>query len=254
MLSIFLFLILGDFFAFSAFYYTTNFLNLPENATISDWINSAEEFCQLDYKELEERYGNSSDWKYINDYCFNSAYYLNVLLAYGFPQNQSRITFASSLKNVELSWTLGAMIYEANLLPCKTYFPFFNYFLKRKKKKGVKTKNSISFWLLPSVVRWLLSLCWLWWYILPEKEEMIMLNFKFYFWKGIKMKRNKIAKGIDFQIKQKFFILIGKKTNRSNYKKPNHFYWFENERNCCFDGVKGKKHNLRDVFWFQWIS
>jgi len=33
--------------------------------------------------------------------------------------NQSNIVFLDKLRNTELGWTLGAMIYEANLLPIK---------------------------------------------------------------------------------------------------------------------------------------
>ncbi|KAJ9067650.1 Guanosine-diphosphatase [Entomophthora muscae] len=77
----------------------------------------AEEVCSnLDIDAYTEKFSKHSDDSDFNNYCFMAAYIVNMLeTGYGLPLDRT-IRFASSVRGADVGWTLGAMIYEANLL------------------------------------------------------------------------------------------------------------------------------------------
>lgn len=51
-----------------------------------------------------------------DQFCFNAAYIINLLnIGYGFSKDHT-LHFSQKISGVDIGWTLGAMLYEVNLL------------------------------------------------------------------------------------------------------------------------------------------
>lgn len=104
--------------AFTAFQYTTSFLGLPDTTTVASIQSAGSNFCAIPWTDVIRQYTDPNIAPFLNTYCFNAAY-VSALLArgYGFSVTDSELTFAQSVDGVEAGWALGAMTYEAGLLP-----------------------------------------------------------------------------------------------------------------------------------------
>ena len=108
----------GPFIAFSAFVYMTEFFNLPPSSTLIDISVAGNTFCSLNWTELQQEYGSNPSWDYVTTYCFLNVYAVALLHhGYGLPLHSHEVTYLDSIGEVELSWTLGAMLSAADLLP-----------------------------------------------------------------------------------------------------------------------------------------
>jgi len=106
----------GQFYAFSGFAYTFQFFDLPEQPTLTELISAGQIFCGLLWDTAQTTYPDESA-SFLKNYCYTATYINTLLSAYGFSADTSQITVATSIGNFQLSYALGAMIYEASLLP-----------------------------------------------------------------------------------------------------------------------------------------
>jgi apyrase len=107
----------SHFYAFSGFAYTFSFFGLPNTSSIADLQTAAQAFCDTPWQQLLKEY-NTTDPSYLKLYCFTGAYFGELLTkGYGFSPESTTLTVQSSIGDIELSWALGGMIYEASLLP-----------------------------------------------------------------------------------------------------------------------------------------
>ncbi|XP_053551963.1 ectonucleoside triphosphate diphosphohydrolase 8 [Bombina bombina] len=111
----------GNLFAFSAFFYTFDFLNLTSGQTLPTAINSIQNFCARSWSELQTSYpGEKKDR--LRDYCANSNYILTLLRdAYKFNEETwTSIRFLKQAANTDIGWTLGYMLNLTNMIPSET--------------------------------------------------------------------------------------------------------------------------------------
>jgi Golgi nucleoside diphosphatase len=100
------------------FFDTANFFELSGEQTLGKLLEKVPEICDLNKfqflgKYNKRKFQRDKDFYY---YCFNMAYYIN-LLTYGYHVAPDRkIVFTETVEETDISWTLGAMIYEVHLL------------------------------------------------------------------------------------------------------------------------------------------
>ena len=96
----------GDFVAVSAFYYILN--GLEEPIRLTELESKGVEFCSLE--RLKTQFPKTAS-KYLINYCFNAAYFWN-LLGKGYRFNDDHVTLATKneINGVKISWTLGALL------------------------------------------------------------------------------------------------------------------------------------------------
>lgn len=101
--------IIAPFYLFLSFF-------LPPSIHLSLCI-LVDETCKLTIEELHALHPKS-DLIYLQEAC-NSLVYIYALLVdgYGFEEHTHQLHFIPSIDGVEMSWALGRIIYEANLLP-----------------------------------------------------------------------------------------------------------------------------------------
>jgi len=136
-----------DFVAFSGYYYTVSFLNGAFNGSLPKALadgriqedeqlrlplnsveNMAKKYCGLSWSTIQTRWGNTSFASFLDRYCFNAAYIVNILnYGFGFSMDKNNLLFAGSKNSVELGWALGGMIYEENLLEWNNGGSFLGY-------------------------------------------------------------------------------------------------------------------------------
>ena len=107
----------GDFVGFSAFAYTTGFFGLPSELTLRQLWAAGKDYCRTSWQqatadcEANPRPGCEERW--LNRYCFASAYIVTLLHeVYGLPMDR-RITSANRLAGADIDWTLGVMVQMA---------------------------------------------------------------------------------------------------------------------------------------------
>lgn len=111
------------FFAFSGFanvvpYYSDRDTTTNNNKySYKDIVDISDNICKMNYQDFFAKYTNVAE-KFRSRGCLSMLYYTRLLKAYQFTSypNQSNIVIASQLEGTELSWTLGRMVYEANML------------------------------------------------------------------------------------------------------------------------------------------
>ena len=102
----------------AAFQYTTAFFGLPDTTTIAALAAAGNTYCSLSWVQVVTQYTDPSTTPFLNTYCFNAAYIAALLQrGYGFGVTDTSLTFAQSVAGVDAGWALGAMTYEAGLLP-----------------------------------------------------------------------------------------------------------------------------------------
>ncbi len=104
----------GDFLAFSAFAYNTDFLGLEPELTLAQLRAAGKRYCRTPWRSAtadcaaNPRPGCREEW--LNRYCFASAYIVTLLHeVYGLPMDRE-ITSANELEGAGIDWTLGAMV------------------------------------------------------------------------------------------------------------------------------------------------
>uniref|UniRef100_A0A6I8NSW7 Ectonucleoside triphosphate diphosphohydrolase 8 n=1 Tax=Ornithorhynchus anatinus TaxID=9258 RepID=A0A6I8NSW7_ORNAN len=107
----------GKFYAFSAFYYTFNFLNLTQGQSLSVTNATIWEFCKKRWDELETSYPDQK--KRLPNYCPTAVYILTLLLdGYKFTdESWSTISFRKQAADADIGWSLGYMLNLTNMIP-----------------------------------------------------------------------------------------------------------------------------------------
>lgn len=107
----------GNFYAFSGFAYTYGFLDLQNFSTIADLQAATQIFCETPWATVLAEH-NTTAPDYLKFYCFTGAYFQDILTrGYGFSPDSTNLAVQANIGPFDLSWALGAMIYEASLLP-----------------------------------------------------------------------------------------------------------------------------------------
>ena len=104
-----------EFVAFSAYYYTAAFLELPGKPTLKQFEAAAASKLMQPYEDMVAQV-SPKKLPYLPTYYVGGLYVPTLLSSFGMPMQSSGIEFAESINNVELSWTVGAMMYQADLL------------------------------------------------------------------------------------------------------------------------------------------
>ncbi|CAJ0960491.1 unnamed protein product [Ranitomeya imitator] len=108
----------GEFYAFSAFYYTFNFLNLTCGQSLSETNSSIWGYCSGEWTELSSSFPLENQRRLVN-YCSSAMYILTLLLnGYNFTsETWNSIHFAKQAGNADVGWTLGYMLNLTNMIP-----------------------------------------------------------------------------------------------------------------------------------------
>ncbi|XP_066436165.1 ectonucleoside triphosphate diphosphohydrolase 8-like [Eleutherodactylus coqui] len=108
----------GNFFAFSAFFYTFDFLNLTSGQSLSTVRSTVDTYCARDWTELQSSFPKEKVDR-LRDYCANANYILSLLLgAYKFNDDSwESISFMKQAANTDIGWTLGYMLNLTNMIP-----------------------------------------------------------------------------------------------------------------------------------------
>ncbi|XP_035634147.1 ectonucleoside triphosphate diphosphohydrolase 8-like isoform X1 [Oncorhynchus keta] len=106
----------GNFFAFSAYYYTFDFLGLAPQSSLSQATTTIDTFCKRTWSSLKKEYTVKD--KYLRDYCASANYIMTVLLdGFKFNQTWGNIYFQRQVADTDIGWTLGYMLNLTNLIP-----------------------------------------------------------------------------------------------------------------------------------------
>ncbi|XP_075041515.1 ectonucleoside triphosphate diphosphohydrolase 8-like [Mixophyes fleayi] len=113
--------VVGNYFAFSAFFYTFDFLNLTSGQSLNTVKNAVQTFCERDWRELQSSYPKERKDR-LRDYCANANYILTLLLdAYKFKDDTwNSISFMKQAANTDIGWTLGYMLNLTNMIPSES--------------------------------------------------------------------------------------------------------------------------------------
>uniref|UniRef100_A0A4W4F059 Ectonucleoside triphosphate diphosphohydrolase 8 n=1 Tax=Electrophorus electricus TaxID=8005 RepID=A0A4W4F059_ELEEL len=106
----------GEFFAFSAYFYTFNFLGLAPRTPLPRVLATIESYCNKTWDTLVLEYPKVKE-TYLRDYC-GSAHYIMTILLKGFKFNDSwdQIYFYKQAEDNDIGWTLGYMLNLTNLI------------------------------------------------------------------------------------------------------------------------------------------
>eukprot|EP00079_Xenopus_tropicalis_P029671 XP_012825267.1 PREDICTED: ectonucleoside triphosphate diphosphohydrolase 8 [Xenopus tropicalis] len=122
----------GEFYAFSAFYYTFSFLNLTSRQSLSEANGTVWNFCSSDWATLTGSFPLESR-KRLLEYCSSGMYILTLLLdGYKFDsQTWNKIYFSKQAGSMDIGWTLGYMLNLTNMIPSEapTYLKAHSYSL-----------------------------------------------------------------------------------------------------------------------------
>ncbi|XP_040180440.1 ectonucleoside triphosphate diphosphohydrolase 8-like [Rana temporaria] len=110
--------VVGKFFAFSAFFYTFDFLNLTSGQDLPTVKSRIQTFCAQDWTELQASFPKERTDR-LREYCANANYVLTLLLdAYKFNENNwNSISFMKQAADTDIGWTLGYMLNLTNMIP-----------------------------------------------------------------------------------------------------------------------------------------
>ncbi|EMP28357.1 Ectonucleoside triphosphate diphosphohydrolase 8, partial [Chelonia mydas] len=110
----------GEFFAFSAFYYTFSFLNLTRGQPLAIVEDTVQKFCARNWTDLKSSYPKEKEQR-LREYCANANYILALLLdAYKFNQTSwSSIRFQMKAADTDIGWALGYVLNLTNMIPAE---------------------------------------------------------------------------------------------------------------------------------------
>ncbi|XP_006880271.1 PREDICTED: ectonucleoside triphosphate diphosphohydrolase 1 [Elephantulus edwardii] len=107
--------------AFSAYYYSMNFLNLTSDK-VSSWDMTTEkmkEYCAMPWDKVSNAFARVKE-SYRSEYCFAGTYILLLLKKYNFTEYWNQIDFIDKIDdNAEAGWTLGYMLNLTNMIPAE---------------------------------------------------------------------------------------------------------------------------------------
>ncbi|XP_054854268.1 ectonucleoside triphosphate diphosphohydrolase 8 isoform X2 [Eublepharis macularius] len=111
----------GKFLAFSAYYYTFNFLNLTEGQPLAMVEAAVQTFCAKNWAELQSTYPKEKT-SHLKNYCASANFILTLLLkGYGFNNDTwDNIAFQMQAANSDIGWTLGYMLNLTNMIPTES--------------------------------------------------------------------------------------------------------------------------------------
>ncbi len=105
-----------DFYLTSAYGYAQSFFGLPTSTSINSFITPTQTICAQNFSDAYAQAPASSK-DFVYSYCFLGTFIVAILGdGYGLPMDKS-LNFLSSINGTEVTYSLGAMIVEANLLP-----------------------------------------------------------------------------------------------------------------------------------------
>ncbi|XP_076870569.1 ectonucleoside triphosphate diphosphohydrolase 8 [Brachyhypopomus gauderio] len=106
----------GQFFAFSAYFYTFDFLGLAPRATLPHVLATIESYCNKTWNTLVLEYPNVKE-KFLKDYCGSAHYIMTILLkGFKFTATWDQIYFQKQVADSDIGWTLGYMLNLTNLI------------------------------------------------------------------------------------------------------------------------------------------
>ncbi|XP_030632854.1 ectonucleoside triphosphate diphosphohydrolase 8 [Chanos chanos] len=109
----------GTFFAFSAYFYTFDFLGLAPQSPLPKVISTIDAFCNRTWESLRAEYPDVRE-QYLRDYCFAAHYIMTVLLrGYKFNDTWDQIYFYRTVADTDIGWTLGYMLNLTNMIPAE---------------------------------------------------------------------------------------------------------------------------------------
>ncbi|KAI5628388.1 ectonucleoside triphosphate diphosphohydrolase 8 [Silurus asotus] len=107
----------GEFFAFSAYFYTFDFLGLAPRASLPEVNSTIDSYCNMTWDALVVEHPNVKV-KYLRDYCFSAHYIMVILIkGYKFETNWDKISFQKQVGDTDIGWTLGYMLNLTNMIP-----------------------------------------------------------------------------------------------------------------------------------------
>ena len=80
-----------------------------QQMTIADIEHAAADLCDLKHDAVAARFAQHPDASKASNFCGDVAYLSTLLTSFGFPETQ-KMTMTNKIKDVELVWTLGAML------------------------------------------------------------------------------------------------------------------------------------------------
>lgn len=109
----------GQFYAFSNFYYTFEFLNLTSRQPLNIVNDTIWKFCQKPWRLVEDSYPGQERW--LRDYCASGLYILVLLLeGYKFSEETwPNIQFQKQAGGTDIGWTLGFMLNLTGMIPAE---------------------------------------------------------------------------------------------------------------------------------------
>uniref|UniRef100_A0A8B9L721 Ectonucleoside triphosphate diphosphohydrolase 8 n=1 Tax=Astyanax mexicanus TaxID=7994 RepID=A0A8B9L721_ASTMX len=109
----------GDFYAFSAYFYTFDFLGLAPRTPLPQVLSTIDNFCNTNWTTLLSTYPNVKE-KYLRDYCASAQYIMTILVqGYKFNATWDQIYFVKQVSDTDIGWTLGYMLNLTNLIPAE---------------------------------------------------------------------------------------------------------------------------------------
>ncbi|XP_056607602.1 ectonucleoside triphosphate diphosphohydrolase 8 [Triplophysa dalaica] len=107
----------GEFFAFSAYFYTFEFFGLVPKAPLDKVHATINSHCSKSWIPLVAEYPKIKE-KYLKDYCASAHYIMIILLdGYKFNNTWDKISFEKQVADTDVGWTLGYMLNLTNLIP-----------------------------------------------------------------------------------------------------------------------------------------
>eukprot|EP01119_Soliformovum_irregulare_P013408 TRINITY_DN3557_c0_g1_i1.p1 TRINITY_DN3557_c0_g1~~TRINITY_DN3557_c0_g1_i1.p1 ORF type:complete len:552 (-),score=99.89 TRINITY_DN3557_c0_g1_i1:723-2252(-) len=103
------------FYGFNGFFFLTKFLNLSSNVDIETIKSATEEFCDMTWEEINVHHSGNN--QFLQTYCFLGTWAVTLLHdGYGFNLNSTQVITHGEIDGVQLGWTYGAMLFEADLV------------------------------------------------------------------------------------------------------------------------------------------
>ncbi|XP_077054325.1 ectonucleoside triphosphate diphosphohydrolase 8 [Siphateles boraxobius] len=107
----------GEFLAFSAYFYTFDFLGLAPKAPLTRVLSTIETHCNKNWTTLTSE-NPAIKVKYLRDYCASAHYIMTILLkGYKFNNTWDQISFEKQVADTDVGWTLGYMLNLTNMIP-----------------------------------------------------------------------------------------------------------------------------------------
>ncbi|XP_069097511.1 ectonucleoside triphosphate diphosphohydrolase 8-like [Pleurodeles waltl] len=146
----------GDFYAFSAFYYIFDFLNLTNRESMSTVRRTIDNFCLQDWNRLKQRFPTEKEDR-LSAYCAAGIYIITLLEnKYKFnSETWSNIIFAKQAGNADIGWTLGYMLNLTNMIPSEAPLEYIG----RSRSLWAASLFFIVLSLVAAIILALLYLC-----------------------------------------------------------------------------------------------